>query len=107
MNKNYEEIIKELEKAELSIQTVKNILNVTENTKIINTQLEFLNVIDGVATLLAKSDNSKTINGVKHRLMKLKKFPNVKEAYAIQEKFGIPIYAWKDISMYKKTLPPR
>jgi len=107
MNKNYEEIIKELEKAELSIQTAKNILGVTEDTKIINTQLEFLNVIDGVATLLARSDNPKTINGVKHRLMKLKKFPNVKEAYDIQEKFGIPIYAWKDISMYKKTLPPR
>lgn len=106
MKKNYDEIINELEKAELSIKTARKILSINEDTKIITTPEEFEKAILEVSKLLAKSKNTKTINGVKQRLLKLKKFPNVKEAYEIQEKFGIPIYAWKDIKWYQKSLIP-
>ena len=106
MKNNYEEIINELEKAELSIKTAREILSISKDMKIITTPEEFEIAIIEVSKLLAKSENAKTVSGVKQRLLKLKKFPNVKEAYKIQEKFGIPIYAWKDIKWYQKSLTP-
>jgi len=104
MNTPYNEIINKLEKAELTIKEVKEMLSIKEDTKIIKTQNEFDNIIADVAKFLSTSDTYSSIQTTKHRLMNLKKTPNVKEAYTIQDKFGIPIYAWKDISWYRKNL---
>jgi len=107
MNKNYEEILKELRNAKVSIENVEKILSITDNTELITTPAQFENAIVDIAIFLAKSNNESTVRGMKHRLENNKKKVTVKEAYEIQEKFGIPIYAWKDILWYKKTLVPR
>lgn len=104
MNKNYEEIINKLEKAELTIKEAKQMLGEIDSTKIIKTQKEFDNIIADVSKFLSTSDTYSSIQTTKHRLMNLKKRPDVKEAYEIQNKFGIPVYAWKDIAWFRKNL---
>jgi len=106
MNIYNEELINELERMELSIKNIKDFIGTTGEMKIIKTILEFNSAIDKISIFLAKSENKHTIKGVKQRLLNKKKFPNVKEAYEIQEKFGMPIYAWRDINWFKKTLLP-
>jgi len=106
MNKDYEEILKELGNAKVSILNIEKILSITSNTTIITTSKEFECSMNEVAKFLAKSNNESTIRGMKHRLENNKKKVTVNEAYEIQEKFGIPIYAWKDIKWYQKSLTP-
>jgi len=105
MNKNYEEIINRLEKAELTIKEAKEMLGNISSIKLIKTQKDFDSVIADIAKFLSTSDTYSSIQTTKHRLLNLKKRPDVEEAYNIQELFGVPVYAWKDIAWYKKTLP--
>ena len=106
MKNKYKEIVNELEKAELSIKTVREILDININTRIITTPKEFENAIKEASKYLSSSDKYSSIQTTKHRLLNLTKRPDVKEAYEIQEKFGIPIYAWKDIGWYRQSLKP-
>jgi len=106
MNENNKEILNELEKMEMTIKNIRDFIGSTGNIKIIKTEKEFNDAINKTASFLAKSENKHTVKGVKQRLLHLKKFPNVKEAYEIQELYGIPIYAWRDIEWFRKTLLP-
>jgi len=107
MNNNNEEIINELNRMELSIKQIKEFVGTTENTKIIKTIGEFEESINKTASFLSSSQNPNTLKSTKHRLLKKGSSPSVNEAYQIQEKFGIPIYAWKDINWFKKSLLPK
>jgi len=107
MNKNNEEILKELERMELSIKQIKEFIGTSSNIKIIKTTEEFEDAFNKTARFLSSSDNPNTIKSTKHRLLKKGSSPSVGEAYKIQEEFGIPIYAWKDINWFKKTLLPK
>jgi len=107
MNINNEEIINELERMELSIKQIKEFIGKTNNTKITKTIKSFEKALQETAIFLSSSDNPNTIKSTKHRLLKKGSSPSVKEAYEIQEKFGIPIYAWRDINWFKKTLLPK
>jgi len=107
MNKNNEEIIKELAKMEVSIKEIKKFIGTTSTIKIIKTTEEFEKAFNKTARFLSSSDNPNTIKSTKHRLLKKGSSPSVGEAYKIQEDFGIPVYAWKDINWFKKTLLPK
>jgi len=105
--KNYEEILKELKNAKVSIENIEKILSITEKTNLIKNKLEYKKAIEDLAVFLSKKSDANSIRGMKHRLEKGKRKIEVEEAYIIQEKFGIPIYAWKDIEWFQKTLPPK
>jgi len=106
MNNN-NEVLNELEKMELSIKQIKEFIGTTSNVKIIKTIGEFKNALKLAAIFLSSSDNPNTIKSTEYRLLKKGSSPSVSEAYKIQEEFGIPIYAWKDINWFKKTLLPK
>jgi SMC interacting uncharacterized protein involved in chromosome segregation len=103
-NNKYIKILEDIETAEASIANAKDKL-MELNQNLVKTQREFNLAIEKVAEFLAKTNNRKTVSGVKIRLLKKKKIPNAIEAYEIRNRFGIPIEAWLDIAFYKKTLP--
>ena len=107
MDKNYDELIKELIAAKISIENAEKILSITSDTRIIKTLVEYNETILKVSTFLSTKSDANSIRGMKHRIENNKKHPTVKEAYEIQENFGIPIYAWKDFAWFKKTLLPK
>jgi len=104
--KRHEEILKEIENARLSLDNIEKILSITKNTHIIKTTEEYEEAIKKVASFLSKKQDANTLRGMKHRLENNKREISLKEAYQIQEKFGIPIYAWKDLAWYKQSLVP-
>ena len=104
--KKHEEILKELENAKISLENIEKILSITEDTRIIRTTKEYEIAIKKTAIYLSNKQDPNLLRGMKHRLEYGKRKILVEEAYQIQEKFGIPLYAWKDLQWYKKSLFP-
>ena len=105
--KKHKEILKELENAKISLENIEKILSITENTEIIKTIKEYEIAIKKVASYLSNKQDPNSVRGMKHRLENGKRKILLEEAYKIQEKFGIPLYAWKNLPWYKKTLLPK
>jgi len=102
---NKEEIYKELEKIDLSTSRIRELLELEHMDKLVKTQQEFDKAIMQMAIDRAKSDNPKTINGVKNRILSGKIIPKAgKEAEALRDKYGISVHAWSDLEWYRKTL---
>ena len=103
-----EEIYKELEKIDISTAKIRELLELEHIDNLVKTQKEFDEAIMRMARDRAKSDNPKTVSGVKNRILNGKIIPKAgKEAEEIRDKYGISVHAWSSLSYYRKSLRPQ
>jgi len=106
--KKREEILKELKKIDISTSKIMELIEHESFEKLVKSQIDFDEAVMNMAKDRAKSDNPKTISGVKARIMNGKIIPKAgKEVEEVRDKYGLSIYGWSSMEWYRKTLPPK